>query len=81
VLETLPNMTLALEFRRISTNGQIRATSHQTHFLLSANHFLVRVLSQEGHGATLRIAREPPSANKKTTSYWIFELGFIKDLP
>jgi hypothetical protein len=45
VLESLPNMTLALEFRRISTNGQIRATSHQTHFLLSANHFLVRVLS------------------------------------
>jgi len=45
VLESLPNRTLALEFRRISTNGQIRATSHQMHFLLSANHFPVKVLS------------------------------------
>ncbi len=79
VLKSFPNKTLALEFRRISTNGQIRATSHQTHFLLFANHFSVRVLSQEGHGATLRIVREPPSTSKKTTSYWIFESRFIKD--
>jgi hypothetical protein len=64
-----------------NSNGQIQATSHQTHFLLSANHFSVRVLLQEGHGTTLRIARELPSTNKKTTSYWIFESGFIKDLP
>ncbi len=81
VLESLPNKTIALEFRRILTNGQIRGTSHQTHSLRSDNHFPVRVLSQEGHGATFRIARELPSASKRTTSYWIFESGFIKDLP
>jgi hypothetical protein len=81
VLESLPNMVIALEFRRISDSGQIRATSHQKPSLLLDNHISVRVLSQEGHGATFRVARDPLSANQKTTSYWIFELGFIKNLP
>ncbi len=80
VLESLPNKVIVLEFKRILASGQIRATSHQKHSLLLDNHISVRVLSQEGHGATFRITKNPPSASQKTTFYWIFELGFIKNL-
>jgi hypothetical protein len=81
VLEALSDQVTALEFRRVSTSGQIQATSHQKHFLLPGIHSSIRVLSQERHGATLKITRDPPSASQRSTTYWIFESGFIKNLP
>jgi hypothetical protein len=81
VLDSLPDKVLALEFRRVSTSGQLQATSHQIHTLFHLNLSSVRVLSQERHGASLKIARDPPSANQKNTAFWIFESGFIENLP
>jgi hypothetical protein len=81
VLESLPDKVLVLEFKRVFANGQLQATSHQKHSLLFDNHTSVRVLSQERHEATLKIARDPPSTSQKNTTYWIFESGFIENLP
>jgi len=80
VLESLPDKVLVLEFKRVFANGQFQATSHQKHSLLD-NHTSVRVLSQERHRTTFKIARDPPSASQKNTTYWIFESGFIENLP
>jgi hypothetical protein len=41
----------------------------------------IRVLSQEKPGATLKVAREPPAPGKSPPLYWIFDIGFIHDLP
>jgi len=41
----------------------------------------VRVLHQEKPGVTLKVARDSPTPGKKTLLYWIFETGFIRDLP
>jgi hypothetical protein len=49
--------------------------------ILHHNLSLVRVLSQEKHGASLKVAKDPPSVNQKNTTFWIFELGFIENLP
>jgi hypothetical protein len=40
----------------------------------------VRVLTQEFHGVTLRIAKDLPTPGKKPHILWIFESGFIADL-
>jgi hypothetical protein len=81
VFESSPGRAKVLEFQRISSSGFIQATSHQTHTLLNNNYFLVRVLSQEGHKTTLKVAKDPPSLSKKHSLYWVFESGFINDLP
>jgi hypothetical protein len=41
----------------------------------------IRVLAQEGPGTTLRLARDLPTIGKKPPLYWIFEVGYIVDLP
>ncbi len=81
VMDSLPDKVLALEFRRASANDQLRATSYQVHSLPHTNFSSVRVLSQERHGASLKVARDPPSANQRSTTFWIFETGFVENLP
>jgi len=39
------------------------------------------MLSQERPGATLKVAREPLAQGKVPLLYWIFDVGFILDLP
>jgi hypothetical protein len=41
----------------------------------------VRVLVQENPKAPLKVARDPPAPSKKGQLFWIFESGFIQDLP
>jgi hypothetical protein len=41
----------------------------------------VRVLAQDGHGTTLRLTKDLLPPGKKPPIYWIFESGFISDLP
>ncbi len=77
VMDSLPDKVLALEFRRTFASSQLRATSYQIHSLLHHNLSLVRVLSQERHGASLKVARDPPFVNQKNITFWIFESGFI----
>ncbi len=81
VMDALPDKVLALEFKRASANGQLRATSYQVHPLPHTNLSLVRVLSQERHDASLKVAGDPPSANHRSTTFWIFETGFVENLP
>jgi hypothetical protein len=41
----------------------------------------VRVLVQENPKAPLKVARDPPAPSEKGQLFWIFESGFIQDLP
>lgn len=79
VMDSFPDKVLPLEFRKTSANNQLRATIYQIHSLLHHNLSSVRVLSQERHDASLKVARDPPSINQKNTTFWIFESGFIEN--
>jgi hypothetical protein len=70
-----------LEFQKISSGGRIQATTNQAIKISTVNHRPVRVLSQERPRATLKVAREPPTPGKAPLLYWIFDAGFILDLP
>jgi len=81
VMDSLPDKVLAMEFRRTSASGQLWATSYQIHSLFHHNLSSIRVLSQERHDASLKVARDPPSVNQKNTTFWIFESCFIENFP
>ncbi len=70
-----------LEFQRTTPNGRIQLTSNQTHTMSTANHRQVRVLAHENPKATLKVARDPLAPGKKAPLYWIYDSGFIQDLP
>jgi hypothetical protein len=81
VLDSTASKVNVIEFQKISPSGRIQATSHQALTLSTENYLPVRVLSQEKQGAALRVAKEPLTPGKKALLYWVFESGFIKDLP
>jgi hypothetical protein len=69
-----------LEFRKMPGTGQIQATgSHSTTIPLEG-YIPVRILAQDGHGATLRLVKDI-QPGKKPPILWIFESGFVADLP
>jgi len=70
-----------IEFKKTTLDGRIKATAQQAITISTGNYRTVRVLSQEKPGATLKVARDPPAPSKKPPLYWIFETGFIQDLP
>jgi hypothetical protein len=39
------------------------------------------VLSQENPRATFKVARDPSAPRKKALLYWIYDIGFIQNLP
>jgi len=59
----------ALEFQKLMLDGRIQATSQQVHTIPTANYRTVRVLHQEKPGATLKVARDPPTPGKKPLLY------------
>jgi hypothetical protein len=69
------------EFKKIAPNGRIQATTHHVFTLSMANYRMVRVLSQERSGTTLKVAKDPPAPGKKPSLYSILKTGFIQDLP
>jgi hypothetical protein len=71
----------AKEFRRSSGAGRVQATSSHSTIIPLEGYEPVRVLAQDGHGATLRLAKDLLLPGKKSPIYWIFESGFIFDLP
>jgi len=81
VLEQTGDIASVLEFQRITHEGRIQATTNQATRILTTKLLPVRVLSQERLEATLKIAREPPAQGKAPLLYWIFDEGFIRDLP
>ncbi len=46
-----------------------------------ANYRPVRILSQERFEMSFKVARDSLAPGKKPFLYWIFETGFIQDLP
>jgi hypothetical protein len=70
----------ANEFKKSSGAGQIQATSSHSTIIPLEGYMPVRVLAQEGHGATLKLAKDVLPPGKNPPIYWIFEFGFIPDL-
>jgi hypothetical protein len=54
--------------------------SYQEVTLSLAGYHLIRVLSQEKHGAPFRVVKDISSL-PKSTLFWIFEIDFINGLP
>jgi hypothetical protein len=81
VLEATASHPRAVEFRRMTSEGRIQASTTQIITIATCSHLSVRILSQESSRASLRITKELKTPNKKTPVFWIFEFGFIQDLP
>jgi hypothetical protein len=77
VLEHTRDKANVIEFKKITLNGRIQATTQQALTISTANFRTVRVLSQEKPGATFKVARDTPAPGKKPPMYRIFETGFI----
>jgi hypothetical protein len=73
-------MVQAIEFQRVTPTGLIRATNSQVITLSPEGYHPIKILSQERHGAPIKIAREFQSLTKPPL-LWIFEFGFIDGLP
>jgi hypothetical protein len=80
VLETTQSTANALEFRRISCAGRIQATGPHNITIPLEGYKPIRVLAQDSHGATFRLAKDLLLPGKKPPIYWIFRSGFISDL-
>jgi hypothetical protein len=79
-MEVTQTMASAKEFRKSSPASRIQATSTQNIFIPLEGYEPIRVLAQDGHGATFRPAKDLLFPGKKPPIYWIFETGFISDL-
>ncbi len=80
VTRVTPNTVQAIEFQRVAPTGLIRAANSQVITLSLEGYHPIKVLSQERHGAPLKVAKELPSLTKPPI-LWIFESGFIDGLP
>jgi hypothetical protein len=81
VLKHTRDKANVIEFKRIALDGRIQITTQQALPISTANYRTVKVLSQEKLGTTLKVAKDPSAPGKKTPLYWIFETGFIQDIP
>jgi hypothetical protein len=81
VLSATPGQARVIEFKKMAPNGRIQASTNQTITIATDDLLPVRILSQESSGAAFKIANELKTASKKTPIFWIFESGFIQDLP
>jgi hypothetical protein len=80
VIGVTPNTVQAVEFQKVTPIGFIKVANSQVITFSPEGYHPIRVLSQERHGALLRVARELPSFTKPPL-LWIFESGFIDGLP
>jgi hypothetical protein len=81
VLEPHRGTTKVIEFKKITSSGIIKATTHAAITLSTKGYRPVRILSQDKHGSTLKVARDAPILGKNPLTFWIFETGFIQKLP
>jgi hypothetical protein len=81
ILGATPGQARTIEFKRMVSNGRIQASTNQIISIATGDLRPVRILSQESPGATFKVAKELKTASKKTPTFWIFESGFIQDLP
>jgi hypothetical protein len=80
IMETSQSSTSTREYRKTSPVGRIQPSNSQNVIIPLAGYEPVRVLVQEHHGATLRLAKDLPTPGKKPRIYWIFETSFISNL-
>jgi len=80
VVETFQTSASAREYRRTSTADQIHPSNSQNVIIPLAGYEPIRVLAQENHRATLKIAKELQIPGKKPPILWILEAGFITNL-
>jgi hypothetical protein len=81
VLNATLGQAKAIEFKRNAPSGRIQASTNQVISIATGNLLPVRILAQEISGAYFKIAKELKTPSKKTPIFWIFETGFIQDLP
>jgi hypothetical protein len=77
VLDATPNQANVIEFKKMTPNGRIQATTYHVITIATGSLLQVRILSQESSRASLRIAKELKTPSKKTPIFWIFETSFI----
>jgi hypothetical protein len=80
VVETTQITANVSEFTRISHTDRIKATGSHTITIPLEGYEPIRVLAQDNHGTTFRLAKDLPLPGKKPLLYWIFGSGFISDL-
>jgi hypothetical protein len=71
VVETTQSTANMSEFRRISHTGRIQATDSHTITIPLEGYEPVRVLAQDNHRTTFRLAKDLPLPGKKPLLYWI----------
>jgi hypothetical protein len=69
VLEPHRGTAKAIEFKKITPSGLIQATTHTTITFSTKGYRLVRILSQDKHGSTLKVARDAPTPGKNPLIY------------
>jgi hypothetical protein len=77
VLKYTRDKANVIEFKKITPNDRIQATTRQA----LTNYRPVKVLSQDKPGIILKVAKDPSALGKKPPLYWIFETGLIQNLP
>jgi hypothetical protein len=65
VLEYTRDKANMIEFKKITPNDRIQATTHQALTISTANYRPVRVFSQDKPGTILKVARDMPAPGKK----------------
>jgi hypothetical protein len=76
IIDATPSQTRVIEFKRMTLEGRIQAPTNQIISIATSSYLPVRILFQKNAKASLRVAKE-----LKTPIFWIFETGFIQDLP
>jgi hypothetical protein len=69
IIDTNHVTASAKEFKKISSTGRIQTTSSHDVTIPFEGYKPVRVLAQEGYGATLRLAKDVPPPRKKPPIY------------
>jgi hypothetical protein len=80
VVGTTQSTANVSEFRKISHTGRIQATGSHTITIPLEGYEPVRILVQDNHRTTFRLAKDIPLPGKKPLLYWILGPGFISNL-
>lgn len=81
VLQSGHDTAEVIEYKRSNPGGRIQATTHQKLQLATTSYRQVRILTQERPGSAFKVAKDPLTPGKTPPLFWIFDSGFIQDLP
>jgi len=69
VLKSYRGTAKVIEFKKITPSGIIKAKTHVAITLPTKGYMPVRILSQDKHGSTLKVARDTPTQGKNSPTY------------